>query len=107
FEGTVRCRSVGDEAPRRVRFRCEPVASSGSRVAFVGVLTDITETLRLQEQLNRQNRLLARALEASNLGLWEYDLRAGRVYLSAGWTKLLGLPGQDWQVRPNASLSFF
>lgn len=107
FEGTFRCRPLRDEAPRWVRFRCEPVESSGSRVAFVGVVTDTTETLRLQEELNRQNRLLALALQASNLGLWEYDLRAGLVYLSAGWTQLLGLPGQDWQVRPNASLSFF
>ncbi|WP_236589845.1 ATP-binding protein [Ramlibacter aurantiacus] len=107
YEGTFRCQPLGDEAPRWVRIRCEPVESSGSRVAFVGVVTDTTETLRLQEELNRQNRLLARALEASNLGLWEYDLGARCVYLSAGWTQLLGLPGQDWQVRPKATRSFF
>ncbi|HZY15293.1 MAG TPA: ATP-binding protein, partial [Ramlibacter sp.] len=58
-------------------------------------------------ELQTSRARLARALEASGLGLWEYDLRSDAVHLSQGWARLLGFPMQDRQVRAQDMLPLF
>lgn len=106
YEGLFRTAGSAADSPQWIKFRVQPVAHTGTPVAFVGVLTDQTQSVWLQEELQRKNRLLARALDAARLGLWEYN-RSGDVYLSGGWTQLLGLGGKDWKLRARATLSFF
>jgi PAS domain S-box-containing protein len=45
-------------------------------------------------ELRTSQARLARVLEASCLGLWEYDCQSHDTYLSQGWSELLGLPGR-------------
>ncbi len=42
------------------------------------------------EELARENERLTMALAASDLALWDYDVRTGAVYLSETWAEMLG-----------------
>jgi PAS domain S-box-containing protein len=93
---------------RWIRMNVSPVDTGVDLMAFVGATSDITETLSLEEELQSKNQLLeasqerlSRALDASGLGLWEYDLRSDRIYLSKSWAELLGYPARDTVVQGN------
>jgi PAS domain S-box-containing protein len=42
--------------------------------------------------LRASEERLQRALDASDLCLWDFDVSSGNIYLSAGWSQLLGGP---------------
>ncbi len=67
----------------------------GKPVAVVGVLQDVTESRQARAQLQESQERLHRALEGSGLALWDLDLASETVYLSEGWSVLLGGPPQD------------
>ena len=56
-----------------------------------GVSTDITERKRHEEQLRASEERLRMALSASHVGIWDWDIRTGRMYWSAGVEALCGL----------------
>ncbi len=45
------------------------------------------------------------ALEGSGLALWDMDVPAGRIYLSATWAALLGEPVHDTEISPEELLA--
>ena len=48
-----------------------------------------------EEALKRSEERLSRALEASNLALWDIDISSGQCYASAGWARMLGNTPRD------------
>ncbi len=50
------------------------------------------ERKRAETALKQSQERLQRALEASRLALWDYDIENGRMYLSEAWSELLGGP---------------
>jgi PAS domain S-box-containing protein len=89
YAGIFRTRETAMRPVRWIKFRARLVGSALAPIAFVGTAVDVTETVRLERELQHKNRLLARALEASGLGMWEIDFRSGQVHLSSGWTRML------------------
>ncbi|HEY7023131.1 MAG TPA: PAS domain S-box protein [Ktedonobacterales bacterium] len=93
-------------------------AEDGTITGAVLVNTDITQRKELEEALRRANERFAIAERAANGFVYEWDVRAGAVYRSAGFERLLGYrPGEipptwtawaqlvypgDWQVRTDA-----
>lgn len=65
----------------------------GRAVRLVGALQDITEKKTTEEKLRQSEERLQRALDASNLVLWDLDLGNRQVYLSEAWSALVGWPG--------------
>ncbi|MDH4189784.1 MAG: PAS domain S-box protein, partial [Betaproteobacteria bacterium] len=53
-----------------------------------------THQAQAMTQLAASEERLQRALDASRLALWDYDLRSGEVYLSETWSELMGGPRQ-------------
>ena len=84
----------------------------GSASGYLGVASDITLQLRAEQELREAHRLLeARvqertaalaqseerltlALGASGASIWDCDAETGRIYLSEGWSALLGGPAE-------------
>ena len=53
---------------------------------------------RDEEALRVGRERLQRALDASNLALWDYDVVTGAVYLSDSWSQMLGGPKIETQT---------
>ncbi|MCE3272763.1 MAG: hypothetical protein K0S57_3160 [Ramlibacter sp.] len=107
YSGIFRTRETATHPVRWIKFRARKVGPELAPMAFVGTLVDVTPTVLLERELQHKNRQLARALEASGLGLWEMDLRSGEVHLSPGWARMLKVSGRTEDIRPADALRFF
>jgi diguanylate cyclase (GGDEF)-like protein/PAS domain S-box-containing protein len=79
----------------------------GSRIDFegkpavIGVLLDITERRRTERAMRDNEERYALAALGSNDGLWDWDLRAGRIYFSARWKAQLGAEDVEIGDKPD------
>ena len=93
-----RLRERDPRKPERLRTNGMVIEVRGGPMpdgSVVTTYTDVTAERRAASELKTSRERLARALEASDLGLWEYDTRTRKVYLSSGWASMFGLPAQD------------
>lgn len=67
----------------------------GALLGGFGVTQDVTERVRAGEALRESQRQLALALEAGQLGFWDWDVPSGRVQFGGRWASMLGYdPGE-------------
>lgn len=64
----------------------------GRFAGYRGTGTDRGRVLPAELELRLANERLERALESSHVSLWESDISAGTIFLSDGWSRLLGEP---------------
>ncbi|WP_264524243.1 sensor histidine kinase [Flavobacterium sp. N502536] len=62
---------------------------------FYGRITDITELKEQELKLKRTEQRFKVMMETSNAGIWDWDLRANRVYYSTQSLKILELKASD------------
>jgi len=62
----------------------------GSLRALVGIITDITERRQSEEKLRESENRLRFALEGTNDGLWDVQMKTGTTYLSPRGCEILG-----------------
>jgi PAS domain S-box-containing protein len=71
----------------------------GTPRRMLGVHVDISERKRVEEALHESENRLRFALEGSNDGLWDVQMRSNTTYLSPrGWEILGYRPGEDGAV---------
>jgi PAS domain S-box-containing protein len=95
YDGVPRdyeCEVVDTRGRKRIMWvRATPFhGSKGGISAIVETSRDITERKRMEGALLESQRRLELALEGSGLGLWDWDVKRGRVYRDQGWNTLLG-----------------
>ncbi len=66
------------------------IGDDGSVEYVVCSAEDITERKRIEEQLRVSREQFELAITGSNDGIWDWDLRANSLYLSAKWKAQLG-----------------
>jgi diguanylate cyclase (GGDEF)-like protein/PAS domain S-box-containing protein len=69
--------------------------ASGKMKGFFVLSSDVTELVRARNEAREAHDRLERALDGSNVALWDADLRTGRVYLSDAWSGIAGGPRDD------------
>jgi len=62
----------------------------GESSYLIGVAQDITLRKRAEHQMARAKERLDLALTGSRLALWDWDMKADKVYFNEGWSALLG-----------------
>ncbi len=62
---------------------------------IIVLFSDVSESVRLEEELGSARLHLDLALEGADLALWEHDFASGRVIFNARWFKMLGWRPED------------
>jgi len=76
----------------------------GAPLVTRGIFRDVTQRKLVEGQLSVVRERLGLALRGSKLALWDFDVDAGRVFLSEDWGTILGTERRDVVV-PIASLT--
>ncbi|MEN9846120.1 MAG: Autoinducer 2 sensor kinase/phosphatase LuxQ [Pseudomonadota bacterium] len=63
---------------------------AGQPVRLIGTAQDCSERVRAQEQIARDRRRLELALEAGELGFWDWNIKTGEVQFGGQWAHMLG-----------------
>ncbi len=58
--------------------------------SFLTVMVDITEQVRLRQEVEEQRKRFNLALEGTKAGLWDWDMMEDRVIYSPLWKSMLG-----------------
>jgi len=72
-----------------VYFRIEKDAQ-GRTVKSYGVNQDITDRRQVEEALRMAQEQYALAMQGSNDGLWDWDIRTNQVFFSPRWKEMVG-----------------
>ena len=62
----------------------------GSGIRLLVALSDITGLKKVEDALRREKDRLELAARAAGMGIWDWDLEAGRLYLDPGLKAILG-----------------
>jgi len=97
-----------------IEFAARPIRSKDGGVrGYLGVTTDVTERMRIQErfaaqeaerrrieaELRASQERFERCVQGSSDGLWDFDIRTKAVYVSPRYKQLLGY--QDHEFDPD------
>ncbi len=63
---------------------------SGEPIRIIGTARDCTQELQVAEQMSHDRRRLELALEAGELGFWDWDIVTGGVQFGGEWGRMLG-----------------
>jgi PAS domain S-box-containing protein len=81
-----------DRTMRSMHATGHPIAkSSGDPVEFVGIVIDVTERKRVEEELRRSEAYLTEAQRLSRTGSWAWNLSTGEVLWSREIYRIFGL----------------
>lgn len=62
------------------------------REAFVQYVDDVTESRKLQKELEASQRMYKLAVEGARLGVWEYDIKGRRIIMADNSGLMSGFP---------------
>ncbi|MEQ9208312.1 MAG: PAS domain-containing protein, partial [Pseudomonadales bacterium] len=86
-----------------VHISCQPIDKEDPQSGFIAIETDITERIRAREEMTRLVDRLQAAADATNIGIWEYDLVSGTLIWDEWMHRIFGTdPGtfsntyDDW-----------
>ena len=68
----------------------------GLPLKMLGTLQDVSEHKKIEATLQQNEERLQLALESSNDGLWDWDVKQGTVYYSRRWFTMLGYQPEEW-----------
>jgi len=79
---------------------------AGKIIGLLGIGRDITERKQMEQKLLETQRRMQLAVQAANIGLWDWNLQSNQAYHSAEWKRQLGyeedeIPDgfEQWQNR--------
>ncbi len=80
-----------DGATKHIRTVGQPIANSDGEVTKIfGTILDMTESRKIEQDLQQTKLSLQSAVKAANIGLWDLDLNTNETFLSPEWKQQLG-----------------
>lgn len=75
--------------------------ASGEATRLIGSLSDISEHKHAEEALQEREQQLARVIEGSDQGYWEWNLQTNEFVVSSRWQTMLGYEPGELDVQPD------
>jgi PAS domain S-box-containing protein len=72
------------------RYSSPLLGPEGQYCGRIWYLRDVTESKRAEEAIRENQRQMATLIQASNTGLWDWNLQTNKVYYSPEWKSQLG-----------------
>lgn len=73
-----------------------PVLDAGGAIShFIATGTDVTGAKLAEKQITDSAERLALSVRGSNDGLWDWDLKSGKLHRSARWLSMLGYKAEE------------
>lgn len=89
--------SSGDAPARWLSVTARPLRDNGGDISgAVAVFRDVTTMRQAAEELRASEERYALAAQAANDGLWDWNLRTGKIYFSQRWKATIGF--QDHEI---------
>ncbi|MFZ4402212.1 MAG: PAS domain S-box protein, partial [Bacteroidales bacterium] len=83
---------------RYVYEKCEHIRNSkGEIIRSLGMVQDITERKFAEAELKKNKEQFGLAMDATNDGLWDWDVITGKVYYSPGYFRILGYQPNEFK----------
>jgi len=77
--------------PYWIETQIAPVRDTKGKVThYVGIQNDITSRKEAERDLRRSEARYALAVEGSQNGIWDWDVRTGETHFSARWEQMIG-----------------
>jgi two-component system, sensor histidine kinase and response regulator len=67
----------------------------GKIIGLIGIARDITEKKRVESELQQSQLRWRFALESTGDGIWDWDMKTGKVYYSRQWKAMLGYSKEE------------
>lgn len=83
-----------------LRIEATPKATENNETVFYGLLSDITTIKEQELQLRVADERYHFAVQASESGVWDWDMMTNKVYYSSESMKILGLTESDLVASP-------
>jgi PAS domain S-box-containing protein len=105
YEITHRVIRKGTGEVRWVHEKCEHIRDAGGRIVrSIGMVQDITERKRVEEALRQASGQRRVALEAAELGAWDYRLDTGEVFWDERCRNMFGVAA-DHEISYEAAIA--
>lgn len=65
------------------------IQPDGRRISY-GVLLDVTEKKKVEEQYQESEERLRLALQSAQINLWEWEEKSGKIFLNVNWAEKYG-----------------
>ena len=78
----------------------------GEITHYDGYMLDMTERRNMQQALHDSEQRLSLALKATNDALWDWDFKAGSLYVTPKWNAMLGYDEAESPLTHNEMLQY-